>query len=62
MKKNGLNSNYSSVPSERSSYHHPPASGSDRKCDNCRYRVPINECSTFRCKDCGTYIVNIPRN
>jgi len=48
-----------SVPSERSSYHHPPSSISDRKCDNCRYKVAINECTTFRCKDCGTYIVTL---
>ena len=62
MKKQGANSskyghNAGGGPSERANYHNPPSSSSDRKCDNCRYKVPINECSTFKCKDCGTYIV-----
>lgn len=59
MKKNAINSNHGPGPSERSSYHRPPPSSSDRKCDDCNYKVPINECSTFKCKDCGTYIVNL---
>ena len=59
MRKTGNNSNYRSGPSERSSYHNAPPSTTDRKCDNCRYKVAINECSTFKCKDCGTYNVNI---
>ena len=59
MRKTTNNSNYRSGPSERSSYHHAPPVNTDRKCDNCRYKVPINECSTFKCKDCGTYNVMI---
>lgn len=58
MKKNALNSGYGHGPAERSSYHHPPSSNNDRKCDNCEYKVTLNESSTFRCKDCGTYIVS----
>lgn len=34
------------------------ASGQERKCDSCKYRTPINQCTTFRCRDCGTYIVS----
>ena len=72
MKKNGNNkdNSYSTTSgngggtslsnSERSSYHNPSSqtSSSDKKCDNCRYRVTINECTTFKCKDCGSYIVS----
>ena len=49
--------------SERASYHSSGAASSNnsstqvRQCDNCQYRVPINECQQFKCKDCGTYIV-----
>jgi hypothetical protein len=32
-------------------------SKSDRKCDNCRYWISVTECTTFKCKDCGTYIL-----
>jgi predicted RNA-binding Zn-ribbon protein involved in translation (DUF1610 family) len=69
MKKNGINrdNNYGnsvSTANERSSYHNPPSSNSsqDKKCDSCRYRVPINECTTFKCKDCGSYIVSDMRS
>ena len=36
------------------------ASGSiqERKCDSCKYRTPINQCTTFRCRNCGTYVVS----
>ena len=30
----------------------------ERQCDSCRYKVPLNECSSFRCKDCGPYLVS----
>ena len=60
MKKTGLaNSLGPHGASERSSYHHPSASAQDRRCDNCKYRVQMNECQQFKCKDCGTYIVSI---
>ncbi len=68
MRKNGTSTNNansyggggsSTAVSERQNYHNPPTSGTDkRQCDSCRYRVPLNECTTFRCKDCGTYIVS----
>lgn len=59
MKKTVLSNNYGQGPTERPNYHHPPASTQDRKCDNCGYKVTLNESSTFRCKDCGTYIVSL---
>ena len=46
-----------SGPSERSSNHHYSSMQQERKCDSCGYRVAINECQQFKCKDCGTYIV-----
>jgi hypothetical protein len=66
MRKTAINSvnNYGggslTGPSERSSYHNPTSlSSSDKKCDSCRYKVSMNECTTFKCKDCGTYIVSL---
>ena len=32
--------------------------GGERICDSCKYRTPMSQCTTFRCKDCGTYIVS----
>lgn len=46
-----------SPTNERTSYHQNATT--ERKCDSCKYRTPLNQCQTFRCKDCGTYIVRI---
>ena len=50
MIKNGTNSgsnnNYSTAV-ERASYHNPQPSGGqtqERRCDNCQYKVALNEC------------------
>ena len=58
MKSKTNNSNFGASYSERANYHHSSSSANDRYCDACTYKVAINECSTFKCKDCGTYIVN----
>jgi len=26
-------------------------------CDSCKYRTPTNQCTTFRCRDCGIYTI-----
>lgn len=59
MRKNGNNSSSqtTAIP-ERSSYHHPATATHERRCDNCGYKVALNECQQFKCKDCGTYIVS----
>jgi len=31
----------------------------EKKCDYCRYRITLAEAQTFRCKDCGTYMVRL---
>ena len=53
----GISSSYPGPSnSERSSYHNNSMQ-QERRCDSCGYRVAINECQQFKCKDCGTYIV-----
>ncbi len=51
--------NYSapSLKSERLGLHDPPSSSQDKKCDSCKYRVTLNECHQFKCRNCGTYYV-----
>lgn len=41
---------------ERTGYHQNAST--ERKCDSCKYKTPASQCQTFRCKDCGTYLVS----
>lgn len=45
-----------SPTNERTGYHQNATA--ERKCDSCKYRTPITQCQTFRCNDCGTYLVS----
>lgn len=45
-----------SPTTERTGYHQNAST--ERKCDSCKYKTPATQCQTFRCKDCGTYLVS----
>ena len=59
--KQSLTANSSALSSSASAAACSSGGPQERKCDSCKYRTPINQCTTFRCRDCGTYIVSPSR-